>query len=434
MMKHALASLSALLPLAWADAAAAHCAVGSYRLADGGFVDIAPARDNQLRWRRPDGTTGALTAGARGTWTSTLGWTGRPHGTRVSFDCPRRAIAFNGARGRRIAFDVTETQFAVEGAILAGRLVMPPGNARAPVVVLIHGAERDSAREAYALQRMFPAAGIGAFVFDKRGTGGSSGRYTHDYLTLAVDAVAAVREARRLAGDRAGRIGYQAGSQGGWTAPLAAHIAPVDFVIVGFGLAASPAAAERDLIAADLARAGYGAEETTKAMEVATAIETIVESGFQSGYDELATVRARYGSEPWFGTIRGSVAAPILSTPEDVLRRDGPGIAPSIPLYYDPMPVLRALDTPQLWLLGGEDIVAPPGETARRLAALARAGRPITAAIFPRAEHGMYEYEIGADGARLSTRASAGYFAMMRDFIFTGRSGPQYGAEIVAAP
>jgi hypothetical protein len=46
----------------------------------------------------------------------------------------------------------------------------------------------------------------------------------------------------------------------------------------------------------------------------------------------------------------------------------------------------------------------------------------------------MYEYEIGADGARLSTRASAGYFAMMRDFILTGRSGPQYGAEIVAAP
>lgn len=430
----ALTSLAVLFALGSADAAGDQCAIGSYRFADGDFIDIGPADDGQLRWRRPDGATGLLTADARSRWTSTLGWTGRPDGTRVSFDCGRSAISFNGESGRRIAFDVTETQFEVEGATLAGRLIMPPGEERVPVVVLIHGAERTSAREAYALQRMFPAAGIGAFVYDKRGTGGSSGRYTHDYLSLAIDAVAAVREARRLAGERAGRIGYQAGSQGGWTAPLAALIAPVDFVIISFGLAVSPAAAERELIAADIARAGYGAEEAAKAMEVAAAIEAILESGFQSGYDDLAAVRARYRSEPWFGAIRGSVAGPVLSMSEETLRRDGPSIAPNVPLYYDPIPVLRALDTPQLWLLGGEDIVAPPGETSRRLAALASGGRPITAAIFPHAEHGMYEFEMGADGERLSTRAPAGYFAMMRDFILTRSTEPPRGAQIVAAP
>ena len=55
----------------------------------------------------------------------------------------------------------------------------------------------------------------------------------------ADDGVAAMREARRLAGARAGRVGYQAGSQGGWVAPIAANRAPVDFVIVCFGLAVS---------------------------------------------------------------------------------------------------------------------------------------------------------------------------------------------------
>jgi len=48
-----------------------------------------------------------------------------------------------------------------------------------------------------------------------------------------------MREAKRLSGRRAGRIGYQGGSQGGWVAPLAANRAHVDFVIVCFGLAVS---------------------------------------------------------------------------------------------------------------------------------------------------------------------------------------------------
>ncbi|MEP7061008.1 MAG: alpha/beta hydrolase [Betaproteobacteria bacterium] len=114
-----------------------------------------------------------------------------------------------------------------------------------PIVVLVHGSEHDSARDFYSLQRQLPTEGIGVFVYDKRGTGASGGRYSQSNLLLANDAITAVREAKRLAGDRAGRIGYQAGSQGGWVAPLAATIEPVDFIIVGFGLAVSPLACPR---------------------------------------------------------------------------------------------------------------------------------------------------------------------------------------------
>ena len=98
--------------------------------------------------------------------------------------CRRDAINFDNVPGERINFEVAETRFDVEGAELAGRLVMPGGTWPVPVVVLVHGAESTSARDVYALQRMFPAAGIGAFVYDKRGTGDFSGVYTHDYLTL----------------------------------------------------------------------------------------------------------------------------------------------------------------------------------------------------------------------------------------------------------
>ena len=403
------------------------CAVGSYATGDGGFVDIATDGDG-LRWRRPDGTTGALKQDSSGKWKSSLGWTERPDGVAVSFDCSRGSLIIDGKRGERIRFNVTETRFDVGGATLAGRLILPRGNKPVPIVVLVHGAERMSALDRYALQRMFPAAGIGAFVYDKRGTGGSTGQYTHDYATLATDAVAAAGEARRIASKRASRIGYQAGSQGGWVAPLAARIEPVDFLIVSFGLAVSPAAAERELVADELAKAGFKADAIASAMEVNAAVEAVIDSNFQSGYDRLAEVRARYGGEPWFKHVKGSFIGIILGMTEEQLRKDGPSIAPNISLYYDPMPVLRNLDTPQLWILGSDDIVAPPGETSRRLKALKGSGRPIALAVFEGAEHGLYQYEIAPDGSRVATRAPEGYFRMMRDFILTGRSGSAQSA------
>jgi len=55
---------------------------------------------------------------------------------------------------------------------LAGRLLIQKGSAAVPIVVLVHGAEHDSARDFNPLQRKFlPAEGVGSFVYDKRGTG-----------------------------------------------------------------------------------------------------------------------------------------------------------------------------------------------------------------------------------------------------------------------
>ena len=410
------------------------CRTGTYRLTDGSDVDVGAIDGEHLRWRRKDGTSGELTRNANGEWASTLGWTKRPDGKRVKFDCGRSAIDFAGSRGRQIAFSITETRFKGAGVELAGRLVMPKGNGKVPIVVLLHGSELDSARDSYALQRLFPSEGIGAFVYDKRGTGASGGGYTQDYLLLANDAIAAAHEARRLAGKRAGRIGYQAGSQGGWVAPLAARIEPVDFVIVGFGLAISPLDEDREAIALDVIRHGYGPDVMAKAMEVADATSAVLLSDFRDGYDKLEAVKKAYGSESWFKYIHGDVTFALLKTPAAELRKIGPTLLPGTPFQYDPMPVLRNLATPQLWILGEDDLDAPSAETARRLKALAGLGRPITTAMFPHAEHGIYEYETAPDGTRLSTRQPEGYFRMMRDFIVNGRIGAHYGPARIFKP
>lgn len=422
-----LACTAGLLATARAD----DCHIASYRLADGRALDIGPTSDKLLRWRLEDGRSGKLTP-KDGEWLSTLGWTDRADGHRITLGpCESGQLSFDGIGGHKIDLRITETKFVVEGAELAGRLSMPEGHERVPIVVLVHGSETSSAREFFPLQRQFPAAGVGAFVYDKRGTGGSTGKYTHDYHVLAADAARAVVEARRLAGKRATRVGLHGSSQGGWVAPLAATKSRVDFVIVAFGLAVSPLDEDREAVALDMSRHGFGADETRKALEVARAAEVIIKSGFQQGWSELQELRTRYAAEPWFRYLRGNVTGLLLAETENFWREQGPTLFSGILPDYDPMPVLTELRTPQLWILGADDIDAPPQETWRRLLALKNRGKPLSLVMVPRAEHGLYEYELDAKGERLSTRLPEPYFPLMRDFIQSGKVEPPYRDAVV---
>jgi uncharacterized protein len=412
------------------------CYVGAYRFADGSVVDIARSEGDTLRWRKFDGTTGALHKKENGSWRSTFGWTDRPDGHTVSFsDCGISEIEFDGQEARRIPFDVNDTLFEGRGGVkLAGRLVLPEGKDPVPIMVLVHGAERESARESYALQRLLPAENVGVFVYDKRGSGGSEGKYTQDFDILADDAVVAMREAKRIAAERCARIGYQGGSQGGWVAPLAATRAPVDFLIVSFGLAVSVIDEDQEQVALEMRLKGHSQEEISKALEVASAAEAVFESGFTKGFERFDAVRAKYRNEPWYKDLHGNYTHFILPYTGGDLREKGKDFAFGTPFRYDPMPTLRAVKASQLWILGEDDLEAPSVETSRRIKTLIAEGKPITLAVYPGAEHGMTEYETMPDGARVSTRYSTGYFAMMRDFARSGRLSDRYGSSTITKP
>jgi dienelactone hydrolase len=435
MLTRSIAAFFAALVLAplTAWAAPQDCHAGAYRLADGNVVDVAQSVGQTLRWRKFDGTTGALTQGDDGTWTSTAGWTGRPDGRVVRFgDCAVGGIQFDGVGGQRIALATTETAFQGRGGVnLVGRLVLPGGSSRAPIVVLVHGSETDSARDTYSLQRMLPAEGVGVFVYDKRGTGGSGGQYTQDFDVLADDAVAAMREARRTAGSRAGRIGYQGSSQGGWVAPIAASRAPVDFVIVAYGLAVSVIDEDREEVMLEMRLKHHSPAEIAKALQVADAAEKVFASGFTDGFARFDALRAKYRGEPWYKDLHGNFTWMLLPNDEAGLRKMATTYDWHTPFHYDPMPTLRGLGIPQLWISGEDDLDAPSAETGRRLKGLIAQGRPITFALFPGAEHGMTEYELQPDGERVSTRYSDGYFAMMRDFAATGALHGHYGRSAI---
>jgi dienelactone hydrolase len=425
--------LAALLA---SSAPAADCHIGAYRLSDGSALDIAPSDEQTLRWRRNDGSTGKLVRGANDVWSSSFGWTDRPDGKDVRFvDCARGKLSFGGMAGERIPLQVQETTFTGDGGTkLVGRLILPPGHAKVPVIVLVHGSEHDSAMQFDAMQRELPVGGVGAFVYDKRGTGDSGGTYTQDYSVLANDAVAAVAEARRLAGARAGRVGYRGGSQGGWVAPLAATRTKVDFVIVAYGLAISPLEEDREAVAFYLKQKGYDQSVIDKAWQLSDAIGLILSSKLTQGFDQLEAAKAKYGKEPWYKDVRGDFSYLVLPMTSDEIREKGkPYTTWNTPWHYDSMAVLEKLHTPQLWELGADDIDAPSGETLRRLTTLQAKGLPITTALFPHAEHGMTEYELKPDGERASTRYAAGYMQMTIDYA-KGQLHLPYGTSKVVPP
>src|SRR5580700_9342683 len=432
----ALYGLSLLASVAAQADAAKNCHVGSYRLSDGQAIDIAPSYGETLRWRAFTGETGALHQNKDGSWTSTFGWTDKPDGKSVAFPaCSKGEITFDKETAKRIAFDVRETTFESGGTKLVGRLVMPEGRGRVPVVVLIHGSEHDSALDTYALQRLFPAQDIGAFVFDKRGTGVSGGTYTQDFNVLASDAIAAMKEAKRLAGARLGRVGYQGGSQGGWVVPLAANRAPVDFAIVSFGLAVTVLEEDQEGVALDMYFHHHSAADTAKALELARAGEHVTETGGKEGYEAFDALRRKYNSEPWYKDVHGDFVFFILPLDQkqilDAIAEFG---FQTTPFRYEPMPALRASTTPQLWVLGGNDLEAPSAETARRIKSLIAEDKDYTLAVYPGAEHGMTEFELNAKGERVDTRFASGYFQMMADFIRDGHIGGQYGDAEITQP
>lgn len=405
------------------------CHVGVYRLGDGAWVDVAPLENEGLRWRRLDGSTARMTLDAEGRWVSTLGWTDRIEGPQPQLGaCDEGRMVFEGQSGSRMTLDAQDTSFIGQGGTrLNGRLILPPGDGPVPIMVEVHGSEGANALDFNAFQRFAPASGVGVFVYAKRGSGGSEGHYTQDFRILAEDAAAAVVETRRLAGARASRVGLHGSSQGGWVAPLAAAHTPVDFVIVGFGMAYGVLSEDSDQVAQDLEARGWGPDVLEQAREITDVTGAFVASHGAIGFEGLEAVRARYRAEPWFADIRGEFTGLLLNAPNEQIMAMAPQLEHGPSWDYDPLPVLSRLDTPMLWIQAEDDRGAPPDATRRRLIDLSTQGRPITLLEYPDTDHGIVRFETAPDGSRTWLGYAPGYFEAVLNWARTGRLDGGYG-------
>ena len=137
----------------------------------------------------------------------------------------------------------------------------------------------------------------------------------------------------------------------------------------------------------------------------------MVETLGKDGYEAFDALRQKYQSEPWYKDVHGDFLFAVL--PLDKAQIDAMAKefgVDTTPFHYEPMPTLRASTTPQLWVLGSDDLEAPSAETAKRIRALIAEGRPYTLAVYPGAEHGMTLYELNDKGERALDPVCAGLF------------------------
>jgi dipeptidyl aminopeptidase/acylaminoacyl peptidase len=236
------------------------------------------------------------------------------------------------------------------GAVLAGDLFLPPdaGGRRVPGVVLVHGSGRGERSFYRGNAIRLTEMGMAALLYDKRGVGESTGRYTdvgtengeQALAQLADDARRALAVLSSQPRVDPARVGLFGASQAGWILPLAADGHPsVRFLVVLSGPAVSVGLEIRHGRLNGEGRTPIGEEELAK---------------------QLAAFQGPHG--------------------------------------YDPLPVLRRLRTPTLWIMGDRDQNLPLRETLRALDALpAKASGILTLVRFPDADHGLYR----DDGSRV---------------------------------
>lgn len=314
----------------------------------------------------------------------------------------------------------TKTTFKSAEAVLTGELIEPAGtiSEARPLVVMVHGSEQSPAiGNSRAL--LLAGLGISVFVYDKRGTGQSNGIYTQNFELLAEDAAAAMKHIRTIAAGRFGRAGYWGASQGGWVAPLAATRSHADFVVVGYGLVASPIEEDLDQMILEAQQQQLSSEHINQIGHLSAVTATILTSHFTNGLKELETLRQEYKTKPWITSINGEYSGAMLRMSDADLQRIGRAVFDNLELIwdYESSQVLENVHLPLLWIVAENDREAPNERTLQQLATLKKRNPKLQVYIFPNTDHGMYEYNEMSDGSRQFTRVTNGYFRLVAEWI-----------------
>jgi len=239
---------------------------------------------------------------------------------------------------RRFRFSYEDIEVHSDVAI-SGTLTKPQGRGPFPVIVFVHGSGAWTRGAPYALGEYLAANGIASWSYDKRGVGKSGGVYTHTvdsarFELLAADAIAGVKMLAKRSDIDTHRIGMWGISQAGWIIPIVAARAPeVDF--------------------------------------------TVLVSG------PLTTL----GQEDYFSQLTGEGA--------DVPRRSDQEIARLMkahaPSGFDPIPFVRQMHVPGVWIFGGKDDSVPVDLSIEALQSLQKEGYPFELCWFPMGNHQMWE-------------------------------------------
>ena len=265
---------------------------------------------------------------------------------------------------------------------LAGTLIRPNSGAPLPAIVWTHGSGRQTRSEDFYRDRGYLLAqnGIAAFIYDKRGSGESSGDPDSTLDELAGDAVAAVQALQSRAGIARDRIGIGGFSQGGYVAPLAAsRYGRIAVLVVGAAPGVTPAEQNEFAAGRSLQGRGLAAPDIARAMQLYRRVATaqISRTKAEEVQRELDVAR----KERWFGDPGTSDDTLDAVRPPRIV---GSG-------HFDPRKAWERVSVPVLAVWGADDALVPVETSKQRIESWLRpaGNKQTTTIVFPGAGHGL---------------------------------------------
>lgn len=316
--------------------------------------------------------------------------------------CGQRQSTPAERSSERQAIQEEAVKFVSGKVTLAGTLVLPEGAHRYPAVVLFHGSgpqKRD-----LSTARWFAGQGFAALAYDKRGVGESDGDFRAvPFMELCDDGLAGIDYLKSRSEIDAKRIGVWGLSQGAWLGPLAASRSPdVAFVIAVSGPGVSPGEQMIVYYANELRDRGMSESDVREASAVRRAIWNYMSTG--RDYDKVRGELEKAQTKAWFGQARAQQddSFGVLPTPDQL----GKPVGRSLIWFrheaiYDPVPALRALRVPALFLFGDKDRLIPVEASVAVIKRVQAEDRhhDFTIRELPNDDHGMYLVSSHGNGA-----------------------------------
>jgi uncharacterized protein len=278
-----------------------------------------------------------------------------------------------------------EVAFANGSVRLGGEIVLPEEASPSSGLVLIAGSgpsDRHNGGFFDLLSEHLVGSGIAVLVYDKRGTGRSTGRWeTATVDELAGDADAALAAFEDHGPVASAAIGVLGHSEGGWVAArLCSRKRPGRRVI----LSSCPAVSFMDSEQFTLTAAGASPDAARAVRLLFEELAQAAESGCELSEGERLLSAAR--GEAWYTAVEASGFA-VDDTSWSVLRAWG---------SHDSGEDLAALTSPTLVLLGADDALVPVQPSVERYEATAReARRPQEIVVLADADHRFHSPTTG---------------------------------------
>jgi fermentation-respiration switch protein FrsA (DUF1100 family) len=271
---------------------------------------------------------------------------------------------------------------------LAGTIVFPTGVGPHPGIVVVHGSGPQTRHMVRLYAESLARRGIATLMYDKRGTGQSSGHWESDYEDLAEDALAGVKLLQAHPDVYSHQIGLCGASQAGWIIPIAvARSVDVAFAVLLVSPAVSIARQNTLNVEYSMRASGYSEDDIYEAVAHVDLFNQVICTGGKWEEFQHSLERGR----------RSSWAKYAWSLERPRTAEEAAGSRAQ--MERNPLPTLQQVTCPILAIFGGSDTVVPYKENMARMKEALQQSRyaDFTFHVLPRSMHIFTRSESGAD-------------------------------------